>query len=235
LWSLRPATTGCIDAGSGSAGAYTTSIVKIHLMNRDDWNRRYSTEELIWSDAPNRFLVSETEAMSPGRALDLACGEGRNAVWLAQRGWRVTGVDFSEVALAKARALAAARGVEVEWIAADLDRYEPPAAAFELVIVFYLQVPAASRRAILRRAEAAVAPAGLLLVVGHDSTNLERGHGGPRDPAVLYSAADVVADLERLEVERAEAVTRPVDTNEGRREAVDLLVRARAPAIEQLS
>jgi SAM-dependent methyltransferase len=197
-------------------------------MDRDDWNRRYSMRELIWTSVPNRFLVAETEALEPGRALDLACGEGRNAVWLAERGWRVTGVDYSDVALEKARTLAAARGVDVEWIAADLEGFEPEAAAFDLVVVLYLQVPGEERRAILRRAERAVAPGGVLLVVGHDSTNLERGYGGPRDPAVLYTAADVAADLERLEVERAEALMRPVDSAEGPRQAIDALVRARA-------
>ena len=89
-------------------------------MQREDWDRRYSGRELIWTAEPNRFLVAETSDLPPGRALDVACGEGRNAIWLAERGWRVTGVDFSEVALAKAARLAASRGVEGEWIPADL-------------------------------------------------------------------------------------------------------------------
>lgn len=88
-------------------------------MDKDAWNERYGTEELIWRADPNRFLVEEVEDLKPGRALDLACGEGRNAVWLASKGWDVVGVDFSSAGLAKARRLAADRGVEVEWVEAE--------------------------------------------------------------------------------------------------------------------
>jgi SAM-dependent methyltransferase len=190
-------------------------------------NRRYADRELVWTSEPNRFLVAEAAALPAGRALDVACGEGRNAVWLAERGWRVTGVDFSEVGLEKARALAKARGVQAEWAAADLLRYTPEPQAFDLVLVFYLQVPAAERQAIVRAG--AVAPGGRFLLVGHDRRNLEHGHGGPQDPAVLYTAGDVVGDLDAagLEIERAETVKRPVQTPAGARAALDALVRAR--------
>jgi len=76
------------------------------------WDQRYRQQEFVWTSEPNRFLVSETQSLAPARAIDLACGEGRNAVWLAERGWRVTGVDFSSVAIEKARQLEAAR---VRW------------------------------------------------------------------------------------------------------------------------
>ena len=196
-----------------------------------EWNRRYAGSELLWTAKPNRFLVAETRSLTPARALDLACGEGRNAVWLAEQGWRVTGVDFSDVALAKARELAAARGVEAEWTQADLLDYRPTEGVYDLVLLFYLQLPATERRRVVRAAAGAVAPGGTLLVVAHDSSNLEHGHGGPRDAAVLYSAADVVADLEGsgLEVERAELVERPVETPDGERTALDALVRVARP------
>jgi SAM-dependent methyltransferase len=196
-----------------------------------DWDRRYSGSELLWTARPNRFLVAEASDLPPGRALDLACGEGRNAVWLAERGWRVAGIDFSAVALDKARQLAAARGVEGEWIRADVVEHRLEEAAFDLVLVLYLQLPEASRRRALRSAAAALAPGGTLLVVAHDSANLEHGHGGPQDARVLYTAADVAADLDGsgLELERAERVERPVETPEGDRIALDVLVRARRP------
>jgi SAM-dependent methyltransferase len=196
-------------------------------VKRDAWNQRYSGAELVWTARPNRFLVAETSDLTPGRALDLACGEGRNAVWLAERGWTVTGVDFAGAGLAKARRLAEEAGVEAEWIEADLLDYSPPPGAADLVILFYLQVPEADRRAILRSAAAAVAPGGTLLLVGHDSSNLEHGHGGPQDPAVLYDAATVAEDLAGtgLEIERGEVVERPVEADDA--VALDVLVRAR--------
>ena len=123
-----------------------------------EWDRRYAGRELVWTSEPNRFLVREAEGLPPGTALDLASGEGRNAVWLAERGWKVTGVDFSAVGLEKGAGLAAARGVDVEWVLADLLDYRPEAEAFELVIVFYLQVPGEQRTTILRGAAEAVAP-----------------------------------------------------------------------------
>ena len=194
-------------------------------MERKDWNRKHGEAGPLFGVEPNRFLVAEVASLPAGRALDLACGAGRNAVWLAERGWRVTGVDFSAVGIANARRLAADRGVEVDWVDADLRTWEPPAGRFDLVVVLYLQVPADERRPILHAAADALAPGGTLLVVGHHSDNLEQGAGGPKDPAVLYSAEDVAADLEGLEIEKAERVLRPV---EDERDAIDALVRARA-------
>jgi SAM-dependent methyltransferase len=203
----------------------------LKIMDSAEWDRRYAGRELVWTSEPNRFLVREAEGLAPGRAIDLACGEGRNAVWLAERGWQVTGVDFSTVGLEKARALAAARGVEAEWIAADLLDYRAAPEGFDLVILFYLQVPAVQRTGIVSRAAGAVAPGGTFVLVAHDSANLERGHGGPQDPAVLYTAEDVNRDLNGsvLHIERAERVERPVDTPDGPRIALDALVRASRP------
>jgi len=200
-------------------------------MDSASWDRRYGGSELVWTAQPNRFLVAETEPLAPGRAIDLACGEGRNAVWLAEQGWQALGVDFSEVGLQKARELATSRGVNVEWVAADLLDYRPDTQAFDLVIVFYLQLAAAERRPILQAAADAVAPSGTLLVVAHDASNLEHGHGGPQDPTRLYTADDVVTDIEGsgLRIERAEPVQRPVHTTDGERIALDALLRARRP------
>ena len=197
-------------------------------MDSRAWDDRYRGSELVWTSEANRFLVAEAAGLAPGRALDLACGEGRNAVWLAERGWRVTGVDFSEVGLEKAKALAQTRGVDPDWIAADLLEYQPEPAAFDLVIVFYLQVPRSDRSRIVARAADAVASGGTFLLVAHDSANIEHGHGGPQVPAVLYTSEDVVSDLSGsgLEIERAERVERPVETEDGVKIALDALVRA---------
>ncbi|HET6915207.1 MAG TPA: class I SAM-dependent methyltransferase [Acidimicrobiales bacterium] len=198
-------------------------------MDRDDWNARYSGPELLWKAEPNRFLVEEIADLQPGRALDVACGEGRNAVWLADRGWQVTGVDFSDVALSKARRLADDRGVSVEWVNADVAGWDPPADAFDLVILFYLQLPEAERHQVYGRMARGLAPGGTFLAVGHDRENLTAGYGGPQDPQFLFSAEDVVGDLPGLKIVKAEQVRRPVDTDDGVRTALDALVRAVRP------
>jgi SAM-dependent methyltransferase len=200
------------------------------VVEREDWNRKHGEAGPLFGVEPNRFLVAEAADLPPGRALDLACGAGRNAVWLAERGWTVTGADFSDVALANARALAAERGVDVEWVHADLRDWEPPARAFDLVAVFYLQLPAEELAPIVARAAEAVAPGGTLLVVGHDLQNLNGGHGGPKDPRVLFTPEDVAAELPGLEVEKAERVLRSVETEDGEAQAIDALVRARRAA-----
>lgn len=125
-----------------------------------DWDARYSTTELLWTAEPNRFLVAEVAGLPAGRALDLACGEGRNAVWLAERGWLVTGVDFSGVALDKGARPAAERGVDVDFFQADVTTFAPPPGAYELVIVLYLQLPEAERRAALGHAARRCRPPG---------------------------------------------------------------------------
>jgi len=201
-------------------------------MDSEAWNRRYAGTELVWTAQPNRFLVSETADLTPGRALDVACGEGRNAVWLAEQGWRATGVDFSDVALGKARRLAEARAVEVDWVRADVVEHRSGERAFDLVIVFYLQLAESTRTTALRAAADAVAGDGTFLLVAHDSSNLEHGHGGPQHPAVLYTGADVAADIDGsgLVIEKAGVVERPVETPDGERIALDALVRAHRPA-----
>jgi SAM-dependent methyltransferase len=194
---------------------------------REDWNTRYAQKELLWTAQPNRLFAAEVEGLRPGRALDVACGEGRNAVWLAENGWRVTGVDFSDVALAKAAELAASRAVTVDWVLADVVELEPEPRGFDLVAVLYLQLPPGELGHAIRSAARAVAPGGTLLVLGHDSTNLTEGYGGPRDPAVLFTPEDITAELDDLVVERAEKVRRTVALDEGEAFAIDAFVRAR--------
>ncbi len=196
------------------------------VMDAQDWDARYGGSELIWGSGPNRFLVEEIGDSVPGAALDVACGEGRNAIWLAEKGWRVTGVDFSRVALDKAGAMAVERGVQVEWVQADLGEWEP-SGVFDLVVVMYLHLPVDLRRQIFTRLAAAVAEGGIMLVVGHHRANLLEGHGGPQDAAVLYTPEEVSAELVGLTIERAERVTRIVDTDGGQKSAVDALVRGR--------
>ena len=121
-------------------------------MDYESWNSRYQGRDLVWTAAPNQFLVAEVVSLVPGRALDLGCGEGRNSVWLAEQGWTVTAVDFSDVGISKGREMADKRGVEVTWVVEDLNRFEPEDQAFDLVIDFYIHIPADQRVALLRKA-----------------------------------------------------------------------------------
>jgi SAM-dependent methyltransferase len=187
------------------------------------WDERYSGSELLWGMPPNRWVEAELADADPGRALDLACGEGRNALWLAERGWKVTAVDFSGVAIERGRELDTA--AKVQWVQADVTTYHP--AVTDLALICYLQLAAHPRRAAVRAAAAALAPGGVLLVIAHDSRNLMDGTGGPQEPSVLYTASDVAADIADmgLTIERAGEVLRPVDGAD--RPAIDCLVRAR--------
>ena len=194
------------------------------------WDDRYRTAEFVWKTDPNRFLPPEVAALQPGRALDLACGEGRNAVWLATQGWNVTGVDFSRVGLEKAAQLAASNHVTASWVHADVTQWNSDD-RYDLVVVFYLHLPETERRSAFGAAARALAPGATLLVVGHDLANLTEGTGGPQNPAVLYTPDDVCADLHAsgltdLVIDRAERVERPVDTDAGAATAIDCLVRA---------
>jgi SAM-dependent methyltransferase len=200
-------------------------------MRAEDWDRRWEDKALHVRGEPSEVVVAALVGIAPGAALDLGCGNGRHAVWLAQHGFHVTAVDFSEEALRQARQRAADAGVEVDWVHADIRAYEPGVEAFSLVLVGYLHLPSDERREALRRASAAVAAGGMLLLVGHDSRNLDTGAPGPTTASVLYTAEDVVAEMPGLEVERAETVRRPVRLENGTTvEAVDALVRARRPA-----
>jgi SAM-dependent methyltransferase len=196
-------------------------------MKAEQWDERYRSTDLVWGTPPNRWVERELADLAPGRALDLACGEGRNALWLAARGWQVSAIDFSAVALDKGRALESRQAppTRVDWVHADATTYRS-AEHVDLALLCYLQLPRAEWRAALIRAADALGSGGTLLVIGHDSTNIADGVGGPQDPAVLFTAADVVADLAGtdLVIERAEAVHRPVDGAD--RPAVDALVRA---------
>ena len=196
-------------------------------MDQDAWDERYSEAELLWTTEPNRILVEAVADLEPGLALDLAAGEGRNAVWLALQGWKVEAVDWSDVALDKGREQARRAGVNVWFTREDLRQWWPPTDAYDLVVITYLQLEYAERHGVWRGAAGAVANGGRLIVIGHDWDNLEKGYGGPQQADVLYSVEEVAGVVaEHLEVVRAEQVIRPVETDDGVREAIDNIVVA---------
>ncbi|WP_329310059.1 class I SAM-dependent methyltransferase [Streptomyces sp. NBC_01262] len=196
-------------------------------MDAAGWDERYRGSGLVWAAEPNRFVEQELAGLPAGRAVDLAAGEGRNAVWLAERGWEVDAVDFSAVALAKAERMAAERGTRVRTVRSDLTAWSGPEAVYDLALIAYLHLPWPLVARVLRQAASAVRAGGTLLLVGHDASNPAHGHGGPQDPDVLYTAEQVAAEWKPYaRILRAEAVIRPVESADGRHAAIDALVRA---------
>ena len=152
---------------------------------RQRWDERYSAAEFDPARQPSEFVVAELGGLPPGRALDLGAGSGRHTVWLAERGWRVTAVDFSRAGLALARRLSVSRGVDqaqLDWVVADLGSYEPERGAYDLAMISYVQPSSAVRAAILGRVPAALAPGGTAFALGFDLANLTEGTGRPRQP-----------------------------------------------------
>ena len=198
------------------------------------WDARYASRERIWSGEPNRQLVAEAASLPPARALDAGSGEGADALWLADRGWRVTAVDVSPVALARAAARAAEHGDEVAsrvvWERADVRTWSPQVAVYDLVSAQFLHPAPELRPQVVRRLAAADAPGGVLLYVGHDPSDLgvvPRGHGHPE---LLAAAAEIAQLLDRdvWDVEVAEARPRPGTHPDGRTVTLhDAVVRAR--------
>lgn len=204
-------------------------------MRSEEWDAKFGASEFLFTDKANQTVAAEAAVLPPGTALDLAAGQGRNAVWLAQQGWEVTAVDFSPVGLERARRLAAANDVDVTFVLADVLTWQPRQAGYDLVLISYLQLPAGQLRAVLTGAVAAIAPGGTLLVIGHDLDNLTRGYGGPQDGDVLYTVDGVLAALAGLHVEKATQIDRVVDTDLGPFTAIDTLVRASRPVAEDAS
>lgn len=187
------------------------------------WDEMYRGSDRIWSGKPNQALVDEIEGVSPGRALDLACGEGADAVWLTERGWDVTAVDISAVAIDRARAAAAERGLEIDWQVADFVE-APPRESVDLVTAFYASIPVEARASAIAALTGSVAPGGLLLVVHHDFSGTDEP---PFDPADYMGVSDVAAAL-GPEWDIEFHGTRERETPEGRSpHAPDEVLRAR--------
>lgn len=208
------------------------------VMTASDWDKRYE-EGRQWSVEPNQFFADAVadlanDGLTTGRAVDLACGEGRNAVWLAERGWSVTAVDFSAVGVERGRIGAAEQGITLDWVVADLQRWDLGQRSWDLVAHVFLHWEPKLRVPFLARCVDAVADGGALVVVGHDRSNIEHGHGGPQNPELLTTPGELreIAERGGLSVSRAELVYRPVtvvadDGSETEVQAIDHVVVAR--------
>lgn len=190
------------------------------------WNERYARATDLFGGEPN-FLVSEELAgLSPRRVLDMGCGQGRNALWLASRGHEVTGLDLSDVGISHARQLAAAAGLEITFDVVDLVEDWQPQEPYDVVLLSYIQLPEQPRRVVHAKAIAALAPGGMVLVVAHHLDNLDHGVGGPPMPEALFTEDDLAADFADLDIERNEKVYRDVERDGVTKTAHDVVLRA---------
>jgi thioredoxin reductase/SAM-dependent methyltransferase len=207
------------------------AVERDRVFGAEAWEERYrSSDTGIWSGQPNVILVAEVSGLAPGRALDVGCGEGADALWLAERGWRVTAVDISTVALERAAAQGKVLGLDVDWQHADLLAEPPEAGAFDLVSVHFMHLPSVERIALFDRLADAVAPGGTLLLVGHHPSDLQTTMSRPQLPDVFFTAEQLAAELDAAtwEVLVAEARPRPANDAEGRELTIhDTLLRAR--------
>lgn len=203
-------------------------------MDSEAWDERYRQANLVWGTEPNQFVRRLCERLPVGQALDLACGEGRNALWLARVGWKVLGVDYSPVAIERAKALSQQESAvvadRIRWRVVDVTVDKPRPKSADLVLISYVQLPPEQRGQLVRSAAGAVRPGGHLVLVGHDRRNLDEGVGGPQDGELLYAPDELAHQLvgTGLVVELAETVQRHTDTGV----ALDTLAHARRPRDE---
>jgi SAM-dependent methyltransferase len=207
------------------------AVERNRVFGAEAWEERYrSSGTGIWSGQPNAILVAEVSALAPGRALDVGCGEGADALWLAERGWRVTGVDISTVALERAAAQGKALGLDVDWQHVDLLAEPPKAGGFDLVSAHFMHLPSVERIALYDRLADAVAPGGTLLLVGHHPSDLQTTMGRPPLPDMFFTAEQLAAELDATtwEVLVADARPRPATDAEGRELTIhDTVLRGR--------
>jgi len=196
--------------------------------NQESWDERYSSQEQVWSGQPNGALVTETHGLRPGRALDVGCGEGADALWLAECGWDVTALDVSRVALDRAAEQARRAGREVHWLHAGLVEAALSPGSFDLVSAQYpalLRTDAHDAELALLNA---VAPGGVLLVVHHPLPSDEEAEAHGFNPDDYVSPADVAALLDdRWHIEVDETRPRHVTGGAGAAHTHDIVLRAR--------
>jgi SAM-dependent methyltransferase len=207
-------------------------------LGAESWDERYSGQAALWSGKPNSALISEAAELTPGTALDAGCGEGADAIWLAERGWQVTAVDFSGVALGRAADHASERGDDIAarivFVKEDLTTWVPAADRYDLVTAQYLHLPPAIRRPVFGRLAAAVAPGGMLLLVGHHPSDMHTTIHRPQDPDRYFTGDDVASALEhsRWHIVTNATPERTATDHEGRVVTIrDTVLRAQRRAL----
>ncbi len=200
-------------------------------MNMSDmrslWDARYEAKGALWGAEPNQFLAEIAEVLEPGTALDLGCGQGRNSLWLASRGFEVTGLDLSSIAIEQAKAVAAELDLDASFESVDLTTWDPAGRVWDLVVLTYLHLSHERRPVVHAAARRAVAPGGRLVVIAHHLDNFENGVGGPPVPELLFTEQQLAGDFSNLKILRNQKVIRTTDEGD----AIDLVFVGAMPLI----
>jgi SAM-dependent methyltransferase len=195
------------------------------------WDERYGSTTRVWSGKPNPQLVREISDVEPGNALDAGCGEGADSLWLARRGWRVTAMDVSAVALERGSAHAEANVADrITWRRVDLTDRVPDHQTYDLVNVQFMHFPRALREPIFARLAETVSPGGTLLIVGHHPSDMHTTMHRPPEPDLFFTAEEVADSLDpdQWDVLAAEARPRPTTDPDGQEITIrDAVLRAR--------
>lgn len=180
-------------------------------MTSSFWDDRYSSAELVYGAEPNEFLAAAAAKFpAHGRGLDIGAGEGRNALFLASRGLDVLAVDQSEVGMRKAQRIAQQRGLTLRTQAADLKDFSAPSGSFDVISSICVHLPQALRASVHQRVAEWLAPGGLFVLEAYAPDQLQRGTGGPKDPALLAPLEVILSELHGLKIEHQAAMVRTV-------------------------
>lgn len=200
-------------------------------VSSDYWDKKYEIEDFLYTKVENRFVVEYCTPLKPGRAIDLAGGEGRNSVWLAKQGWTVENIDFSPVALKKYVDYAEESGLASKCLAtvADATSFVPQQDQVELGLIGYLQTPGSELKKAIRRLGKHVVPGGHLFGVWHARANLAGGFGGPRDPRVLPTVGFLKRALwgQGFDVVECKLRDGQIQTKEGLKPSITVVLLAR--------
>ncbi|MFM8927587.1 MAG: class I SAM-dependent methyltransferase [Rhodoluna sp.] len=202
-------------------------------MSNRQWDKKYSTDEYIYTKTANRFVVEYCEKIQGETAIDLAGGEGRNAIWLAKRGFRVENIDFSQVALDKYLRFAQEEGVADLCVAtcSDATSFASKLAPVDLGVIAYLQIPQRKLKKAVLHLASSIKPGGHIFGVWHSRENLSEGFGGPRDPDVLPNIEIIKQIMAKLGFKILELTNREgqIQTKEGLKPSITLVLLAQRP------
>lgn len=214
---------------SGPTSEFTSAPTSTPVSERERWEARFSAPGYAFGKEPNTFLKSQSHRLRAGQtALSVADGEGRNGVWLAEQHLDVLAIDFSPAALAKSRALAQERGVQLRTEVADITNWDWPSAAYDVIVAIFIFVAPTERPAFFANLKKALKPGGLLIMQGYRPEQLTYRTGGPRNAEYMYTRSileEGFADMAELEIREHDSAINEGTAHVGMSALIDLVAR----------